>query len=187
MNNHLRNYFRSQREQKGIRLGKLAERVGYKNRSKGAQRILTFEREGEIDDDFLERLCGALELDPEGVREAMAKDRQEWEEWVNEPTEIKIIIRIMATDYSPKAIPQGISTPAAVAYAQPFAKERRLNVCLVLSRKESVWIGSDGEITRKTFAEPGLPNIPYSTLGGRRKFLLNTERGAFSPAVVKES
>ena len=188
MNKQLRTYIRSQREQKGIRLGELAERVGYKNRSKGAQRVFAFEREGEIDDDFLEKICQALELDPEGVREAMEKDRQEWEEWLNEPVPMRMIVRIMATVYSPKTIPVEITSPEeAVSYASSFARKKRLNVCLVLSRQESVWIGSDGEVTKKTFAEPGIPNIPYATLGGKTKFLFNTEGGIFHPVVLKES
>lgn len=188
MNKHLRNYVRSQREQKGVRLGPLAERVGYKNRSKGAQRILMFEREGEIDDDFLQKLCEALELDPGGVQEAMEKDRAEWEEWLNEPVPMRMIVRIMATVYSPASLPPEITTPdEAVSYACSFAKGKKLNVCLEISRRESVWIGPDGEVRKRTFAQPGVPNIPYTTLGGKRKLLFHTAGGSFRPVVLRES
>ncbi|MFC1833244.1 helix-turn-helix domain-containing protein [Thermodesulfobacteriota bacterium] len=188
MNKHLRNYCRAQRERKGVRLGELAELVGYRNRSKGAQRILAFEREGDVDDDFLQKLCEALELDPDGVREAMEKDVAEWEEWLNEPVPMRMIVRIMVTVYSPQAIPPEITSPEeAVSYACSFAREKKLNVCLVLSRKESVWIGSDGEVTNRTFTESGLPNSPFATLGGKRRFLFNTEGGRFHPVVLKGS
>lgn len=187
MNKHLRNYVRRQRELKGIRLGPLAEMVGYKNRGKGAQRILEFEREGIVTDDFLIKLVRALELNEDEVSEAMAQDLAEWEEWVNEPVPMRMIVRIMATVYCPKPLPEDVTTAdEAEAYARRFAREKHHRVCLALNRRDSVWIGADGEIERRTQAQPGLPNIPYTTLGGARKFLFDVGGGALTPVVLKE-
>lgn len=188
MNKHLRDYVRQQREFKGIRLGPLAEMVGYKNRSKGGQRISAFERYGHITNDFLIKLIRALELDEDKVSEAMAKDLAEWEEWANEPVPMRMIVRLMATVYCPHPLPQDVTTAEeAEAYARRFAKENNHRVCLALNRRESLWIGADGEIEGRTQARPGLPNIPYVTLGGQRKFLFDVSGGAIKPVVLKES
>lgn len=187
MNKHLSDYVSQQRQLKGIRLGPLAEMLGYKNRSKGAQRILAFERGGEITDDFLIKLIRALDLDENEVSEAMNKDLAEWEEWLNEPVPMRMIVRIMAAVYCPHSIPESITTVEdAEAYARQFAKEKRLRVCLALNRRESVWIGADGEIEGRTYAEPGIPNIPYTTLGGTQKFLFDFSGRTFKLEVLKE-
>ncbi|MGO9571926.1 MAG: AAA family ATPase [Desulfomonilaceae bacterium] len=188
LNKHFRNYFRRQRELKGISLGPLAEMIGYRNRNKGARLILNFEREGIISGDLLKKLIDALEVDPQGMIQAMEKDKAEWEQWVNEPVPMQMIIRpIPAVNLLHPMPPEIKTTEEAEKYAQSYAKEKGFRVCLVVSRRESLWIGGDGEITCRTFAKPGVPNIPYATLGGRRKFLFGTAERGFHPIVIRES
>jgi hypothetical protein len=187
MNKHLRNYVRQQRERKGIRLGPLAETIGLKNRNKGARLILQFEREGAVSDGLLAKLIHALELDEDEIAKSMEKDRAEWEVWVSQPVPMQMIVRLVAAVYCPHPIPAEITTPEeAEAYARNFAEEKHHGVCLALNRRESVWIGEDGEIRCRTFAKPGLPNIPYATVGGRRKFLFGCTEQGFHPTVIRE-
>jgi hypothetical protein len=190
MNKHLGNYVRQQRKQKGIRLGPLAERLGYKNRRKnrGCRMILEFEREGIVTEEFLVKLIGALELDEDEVSQAMAKDLAEWEEWVSEPIPIYMIsMPIPAVNFL-RSLPTEIKTQQeAEEYARNYAKNEGNRVCLVLSRRESVWIESNGDIRFRSYAKPGSPNIPYATLGGRRKFLLDFSGGKCRPVVLDET
>ena len=187
MNNHLRNYVRQQRERKGIRLGPLAEMIGLKNRNKGARIILQFEREGVVSDDLLAKLTQALELDEYEIGKAMEKDTAEWEAWVSEPVPMQMIVRLVAAVYCPHPVPAEITTPEeAEAYARAYAKEKHFRVCLVLNRRQSVWINEEGKVKARTTTKPGLPNIPYATLGGRRKFLFGTTEHGFHPLVIRE-
>jgi hypothetical protein len=187
VNKHLRNYVRRQRDLKGIRLGPLAEAIGLKNRNKGSRLILQFEREGIVSDDLLAKLIRTLELNEDEIARAMEKDQEEWEAWVFEPVPMRMIVRLVAAVYCLRPIPDEITTPEeAVAYARNFAKNKHFRVCLALNRRESVWIGEDGEVRCRTFAKPGLPNIPYTTLGGRRKFLFGSAEQGFQPVVIRE-
>jgi hypothetical protein len=53
---------------------------------------------------------------------------------------------------------------------------RRMQICLVLSRRKSVWINEDGTVHKRTEATPfGGPNEPWMQLKGGRKFLLDLE------------
>jgi hypothetical protein len=186
LNKHLRNYFRQQRERKGVRLGPLAEMIGYRNRSKGASLTLNFEREGIVTEDLLQKLINALEIDHEGMSKAMEKDEAEWEAWVNEPLPMQMILTPIPAVNLLHHIPAEIETAEdAEIYARSFAKEKGYRVCLVLSRRESVWIDGNGEIACRTFAKPGLPNLPYTTLGGRRKFAFGTGP-ELHPIVIRE-
>jgi len=51
MTNNLGAYFREQRLQQGLTLGELARRVGYRNVTKGSNKIIHFEREGVVTED----------------------------------------------------------------------------------------------------------------------------------------
>ena len=189
MNKHLRSYVRRQRELKGIRLGPLSEKLGYRNRGKnrGCRMIVEFEREGIVSEEFLVKLVDALELDWEEVSQAMAKDLAEWEEWVNTPVPMHMILMPIPAVSILHSLPPDIRTQqAAEKYARDHAKNKGYRVCLVLSRRESVWIESKGDIRFRSYAKPGLPNIPYATLGGRRKFLFGCSGGTFKPVKLKE-
>lgn len=187
MNKHLRNYFRSQRELKGIRLGHLAEMVGFQNRNKGARLILQFEREGSVSDELLAKLTQALDLDEKEIANAMKKDTADWAAWVSEPVPtLMILTPIPAVNVLHPMPPEIVTAKEAEEYAKSYAKERGFRVCLVLSRRESVWIDGDGKITGRTFAKPGVPNIPYSTVGGTQKFLFRVGERLLQPVVVRE-
>jgi hypothetical protein len=176
----LSSHFKAQRLAKNLHPGDLARLVGYKNIAKGANRIVRFERQGIINDDLLIRTARALEVAWETVEELADQDRQEhveaWTKWVDEPVPMRLVIRWMAAIYSERRLPKEITTSEeAEAFACALARQLKRQMCLVLSRRKSVWIGVDGVVTRRTEATPfGSPNEPWMQLKGRR-FLLDLE------------
>jgi transcriptional regulator with XRE-family HTH domain len=180
----LSSHFKSQRLSQNLSSGDLARLVGYKNISKGSNRIIQFEREGVIHDDLLIKLAKALGIDWATVEELAQQDRQEhieaWTRWADEPVPMRLVVRLMATIYSNCSLPEEISTPEeAEKYACALARLRKMRICLVVSRRKSVWIGADGVVERRSEATPfGAPNLPWMALKGGRKFLLNFNPGS---------
>jgi hypothetical protein len=83
-----------------------------------------------------------------------------------------LVIRLMAAVYARQTLPSEIETAdEAEAWACTFARQHRCCVCLVVSRRLSVWIDQQGEIEARTKAVPGEPNMPFMEVRGRR-FLL---------------
>jgi transcriptional regulator with XRE-family HTH domain len=179
MSNHLGTYFRERRRQRGLSLGQLARLVGYRNVSKGCNRIARFERYGAVTQDLLLHLAEALGIDLPTVEGLMERDRRErlreWEAWANEPVPMRLIVRYMAAVYGTVALPDEITTPEqAEAFARDYARQHGRRVCLALSRRLSVWVGKDGRVEARTEATPDAPNTPFMRLrGSSKEFVLN--------------
>lgn len=172
MTNHLGDFFHHRRIERGLSLGQLARLVRYRNTNKGTRRILRFERDGTIQPDLLVKVAEALGIDWGIVEELADKDRQErlreWEAWADEPIPMYMIVRYLAAVYGRKSLPDEIRTPdEAERYACGYAREHRWRVCLVLSRRQSVWISAHGEVEFRQKARPGQPIVPSSTLRDR--------------------
>jgi Helix-turn-helix domain len=58
--NDLGRYFREQRIQHGLTFGQLAQTVGYRNVSRGSNKICCLEREGVVTEELLARIAEAL-------------------------------------------------------------------------------------------------------------------------------
>ena len=178
MSTHLGDYFREKRLHAGLSLGELTRRIGYRNVSKGARLIQQLERQGITSEDLLVKLIEALDIEPRTVQALIDRDREDylrdWERWVNTPVPMEMVVRYMPAVYGRKPLPEDINTAEqAESYACTYAKAQRLKVCLVLSRRHSVWINEQGEITNRTEATPERENVPYMTLkDGKRKFWL---------------
>jgi len=176
----VRTYFKSQRLAKKLSLGDLARLVGYGNISKGANRIVRFEQEGVIDDELLIKLAKALEINWETVEELAEQDRKEhieaWSKWVDEPVPMRLVIKWIPAVYSERLLPVEITTPeAAEEFACDQARQLKKHICLVLSRRKSVWISDEGIVRKRTEATPfGGPNEPWMELKGKR-FLLDLD------------
>jgi transcriptional regulator with XRE-family HTH domain len=179
VSHHLGGYFKEQRDKRGLSLGQLARLLGYRNTSKGANRISRFERQGAVTADLLLRLADALGIDLGTIEGLLEQDRQErlrdWEEWANEPVPMRLIVRYAAAAYGKVALPGAVTTPEqAERYACAYAREHGRRVCLALSRRLSVWINEDGRVEARTEATPDTSNVPSMRLkGGGEKFLLN--------------
>src|SRR6266487_1663562 len=158
--------FREQRIKSELSLGQLAQLVGYRNVSKGANRICNFERTGVIKNDhLLVALTEALELDPVTVEELIQREREEqlrqWEAWVNEPVPMQMIVRIIPAIYVRMPLPKRVTTPErAERFACRYAKRKGFCICLAISRRLSVWIDKDGKVYSRSEAKPHQLNVP---------------------------
>ena len=173
MDSQLSRHFRQVRLDKGVRVSHLARLCGYTNISKGSRRIHDFEHGGSIQRDLLLKMADALGIDRAKVEALVEEDRraffESWSAWASEPIEPYMVIRLIAAVYSEHTLPDEIeSVEEAEAYAAAFAKEHRLQCCLVLSRRISVWFLVDGTISHVTEATPGQPNVPVMRIGGRK-------------------
>jgi transcriptional regulator with XRE-family HTH domain len=174
MINKLGEFLRDERLRQGLLLDELARLVGYRNVNKGMRRITALEQTGTGKADLLVNVASALNLDWAVVEELAEEDHQdrlrEWDRWVNQPVPIHMVVRLMACIYCKTPLPEWVTTPEqAEAWASEFAREHRWRVCLVVSRRLSVWIDAFGLVEARTTSTPGIPNLP---VGGLR-FLLD--------------
>lgn len=181
MSNTLGTFCRDRREELGLTLGELARMLGYRNVNKGVRRILQLEREGTVKEDLLVKLAEALGIDLPTIERLMDQDYSEylrgWEQWVNEPQPMFLVVKLMPAVYAKKDLPAEVTTSEqAEAWACEYARQDRLRVCLVVSRRLSVWIDAEGNVEGRTEATPDNPNMPWMKLpGNRRKFLFGLE------------
>src|SRR6516162_3460350 len=142
---NLGSYIRDERVGRGLTLGQLARLVGYRNLNKGARRITCLEHTGTATPDLLVNVAEAVDLNWTTVERLADEDHQEslraWEAWVNEQVPMYLVIRLMAAVYARQTLPSEIETTVeAEAWASTFARQHRCRVCLVVSRRWSVWI-----------------------------------------------
>jgi hypothetical protein len=179
MMSKLGDFLRAERFKQGLSLGQLARLVGYRNLNKGARRILALERTGTGKVDLVVNVAETLNLDWMAVERLAEDERRErllaWEAWVSQPVSIQLVVRMMAAVYARKVPPAEVTTPVeAEAWACEFARQHGCRVCLVVSRRLSVWIDADGQVEARTEAKFGEPNMPFVQVKGRG-FLLNLE------------
>lgn len=157
-------------------LGQLPHLVGYRSLAKGARRIACLEQTGTVTPDLLGNVAEALDLNwatLERLAEENGLDRlRKWEGWASEPVPIQRVIRLMSAVSTKKTLPSVIETPVeAEAWACEFARQHRCRECLVLSRRQSVWIDVSVLVEARTDTSPGQPNMPIMEVRGQR-FLL---------------
>lgn len=175
----LGDFIQNERRRRGSTLGQLARQIGYRNINKGARRIACLEQTGIATSDLFVNVAQALNLDRATIFHLAKKDYldrlREWEAWADEPVPMQLVVRLMAAVFARKALPAEVTTPAeAEAWACAFARQHRCRVCLMLSRRLSVWIDASGQVEARTEATLDEPNMPYIEVRGRR-FLLKLE------------
>jgi transcriptional regulator with XRE-family HTH domain len=175
MTNHLGELFRARRAALGWSLGEVARRLGYRNASKAANKVLRLERLGDAEDGFLLRLAAVLGITEQEVREASRADRlayeRAWSEWADQPVPPSVVMRAVPGFMLGVPVPADATTPEAViAFAQAHAARLRRKVFVTLSRRETVGITEAGEINGRCFATPDSDPCPSMTLK-RLKFL----------------
>ncbi len=177
MNRHLGKLIRKYRSICGFNFPQLADLAGYKNKIKWANKICNFEREGVGGDDMVRRIIEALNIDGGELRRALLQDEDEWRVWADEPISIEMRIIFFGAVILKHDLPENITTKElAIEYACQFAKANQLRVCLVLSRRKSVWISRDGQMTLIQ-TKPGAPNAPYASIGGKKFLLTHGKEG----------
>jgi hypothetical protein len=179
MTTKLAEYGRSQRFARWLTSGELARRIGAANVSKIAGRLDWFEREGIIKPDLLDSLIIALELDRAVVEALIREDEEEsfreWNKWASQWVGPHLITRLIPGVWMHGAIPDKALSPSdAEAFAIGYAREKQRSVCLVLSRRVSIWVRSNGRVAERIEAAPGQPNQPFMTLrSGSKRFVLD--------------
>lgn len=113
----------------------------------------------------------AMASDLSELEELLEAERQErlrwWQNWVNQPAPIQIIFRLKPTVFLSKLLPPEIKTHEdAEAFACAYARQHRVRLCLVLSRRRSVWINSDGLVEARYESTPDCPDRPLLRLVG---------------------
>jgi transcriptional regulator with XRE-family HTH domain len=166
---HLGSFFRNRRLEKGLSLGQVACLLGYKNRSRGANRIQSLESGGRVRPEFLGQLAEVLGVGPDEIRQRAYEDYKDWLAWASEPVTPHVVVRILPAIYQRVPLPDNALGPeAAEAFAAGVARERRMRVCLVRSRRVSVWYGAEGKETGRLEATLEWPGAPCTVIGGKR-------------------
>jgi hypothetical protein len=166
---HLGKFFRQRRVERNLDLGPLARLLGFTNLSRGANRIQVFEGGGKVMPDLLAKLAEVLEIGPDEIRQKVAEDYRDWLAWANEPVRPHVVVRLLACVYQRVELPEEALEPEAVrAFASRSAVERKLRVCLVLSKRVSVWFDAMGRECGRTEATPEMPCEPFAVIGGKR-------------------
>jgi hypothetical protein len=174
---HVARHFQESRLARGFSLGQVARLAGYKNISKGCNRIRHFELSGSIDRELLRKLAAVLEINEATIKELAERDRLEfldyWTRWINEPIQPFLVLKLMPAIYSRRNLPPNLRTiEDAEAWASSVAAANRQDCCLVWSRRISCWFNEDGSLSHRSEASPGEPNMPYMQLPGNpRQFL----------------
>jgi hypothetical protein len=181
MTNYLGEHFRDRRLAKELSLGQVARLLGYRNLSKGANKVSGFERTGFLRQDLLLGLMSVLDVGPQTVQDLVARDRQEylreWERWADEPVPFQIVVRHLPGFVTSVEVPEGVTTPEqAVAHGRDLARRLSKKVFVVLSRRETVGISEEGEISGRHRATPDADPCPSMQLG-RARFLLHFNGG----------
>lgn len=175
MNSQLGNYVRIERQKAGLSRQQLASMIGYKNLNKGARRIEQVEIEGPFNKAIFWGIAEALDIDYSEIENRIRNDHENYEKYLNEPIQMKMIVRLMAAVYTSHCLPNKIrSKEDAMAYAREYAKIHHAKVCLILSRRFSFWIDESGEgFMVETNRERTL-NMPYMHVSGSRgKFCMS--------------
>ena len=172
-NNHLGRHFQARRLELGLSLGEVARRLGYANVSKGARRVLALEEVGQCcTQEFLVKLMGVLGVDRAVVQELLDRDRAEyveaWEQWVSEPVPITVVRRLVPGMYGIERLPADVTTPEqAIAFGQELARTTHARVYVELSRRVTVVIDEQGEVTARVEATPDSDPRPFTLIGNK--------------------
>ncbi len=162
---HTGKYLKEERLKKNLNTAELSRLIGYKNVSKGMNRIVDLERENIIIPEVLVKIVEALNLDHSYVNSLIEKDRAEdkraFEKWLSEPIKMYYVIRIIPAIYMSYALPSYInSEDEALNFVAEIAREKHKKCCLVLSRKEKIFIDEDSQIEGRFEAEYGDESYP---------------------------
>jgi hypothetical protein len=170
----LSEHFKNERLARHLRLSQLAALAGYTNVGKGASRINVFETTGRIAPPVLTKVAAALGISVATVNELIAQDERnfllEWNQWADKSIEPYLVVRLIPAVYRSEVIPLDVtSLEEGEAFAASRAKHWSKAVCLVISRRYSMWLDEAGEVYARTEAVPGSSSGPGMTLGRKRQ------------------
>ena len=174
MATHLATFFKRRRLDMGLALGQAAREVGYRNISKGSNRLHRFETTGEIHQELFRKLAVALEVGEDTIKRLIKRDYDEWNKWLNCPIRPYLVLRIMPAIYTRLELPDTVwCSNQAETFAGDVARQYRKRCCLILSRRISIYFAADGTFENVTETIPGEPSQPFMQIKSGKPFLLN--------------
>lgn len=188
MTNYLGEWFWGRRAERQWPLAEVARRLAYRNMAKGCRKLMAVERDGVADDSFLRQLAGILGVSEGVVVYLTRQDRNSylraWQEWAEQPTPIRVVLRAVPGFMVDVAVPGDMTTAdAAVVFAQAVAARHHAKTFVVLSRRESVGITEDGIVNGRFDTRPDTDPNPLVSVR-RQRFLFRTVGfGAVEPYV----
>jgi hypothetical protein len=181
MNKHLRKLIGHQRQKMGLNFRELAELCGL-NPQKWANKICNFEREGVGSDEMIRKLIQVLQIDLDEVRDANKKDLDDWNKWLAEKVPMELVLKPNIGIYLGAIIPDEIDNQEkALEYAASMAKEYKSEACLILNRRESIWLKRDGSLKFETTDKTGILATPYMSVGNKQ-FVFGMTQDVFKSA-----
>jgi hypothetical protein len=97
------------------------------------------------------KLAAALEIDHGTVAALIQADRklylENWNRWADVPIRPSLILGHIGGFCWGEPIPEGLTREAAEQHASTVAKDMKRRVCLVLSRRLSIWFDPEGNRT----------------------------------------
>jgi transcriptional regulator with XRE-family HTH domain len=179
---HLSSLFAKRRVERGLTTSQLARLLGYRNLAKASNRIQSFEAGGKVSPGLLAGLSSALEITPDEIRKSLSEDYRAWITWANQPVRPYLVLRYMACVYQRVERPDDALEPEdAEQFASSLARERKMMVSLVMSRKLSIGYDATGAEYKRLEATPELPCEPYAVIGGKRVQFDFNESCVFRP------
>jgi hypothetical protein len=112
------------------------------------------------------------------IEELLEEERRQerlrwWENWVRQPAPMQVILRIGLTTYLSKPLPPEITIEEhAESFACDFATKHQTRLCLVLSRRRSIWLNANGEVEARFESTPDQPDLPLMRLVGSTSIFL---------------
>jgi transcriptional regulator with XRE-family HTH domain len=168
---YLGKYIKQKRLDAGLKVSKLAALIGYRNLNKGCGKVRGLENEGYFQSkEFLSKVAAALNIDHETLDTLIQKDIDAYEAWEDaNPIQPHLVLRYIAAVYGQCEIPEQtcLSLDESIRFASEKAVERKLRVCLVWSRRLSIYFDREGQEEGRSEEQP------WMVVNGRR-FLLGT-------------
>jgi len=183
-------FFAALRQERNLRPGQLAARLGANNPSKVGSLIRCFELGEPLSDHWLKKLSAELMPDPAELQQCIKLDqaaaeaqleleRIAWEAWADEPIEPFTTIRYMPAVYGVREVNKGFSNnrEEAELWASRELKQFRAKGFLNWTRREQTWYDQHGlNPRRRTVTFEGRTSGAWMQLSGfQQKFLLGPD------------
>lgn len=194
---HVSRYLAALREQRGLRPGQLAARLGASNISKVGSLIRAFELGEPIGDHWLQKLVAELQPDPAELRRCLELDhadalkqlelaRVAWEAWADEPIDPYLSIRYSPGRGVTRKVPKAFCNrrEQAEGWAADDLRRCEHGGILTWSRRERTWFAAYGLNPRRgsvTFSVR-TPDAWMQVSGSQLRFLLGSNGEPINPS-----
>jgi transcriptional regulator with XRE-family HTH domain len=170
---YLGQYIKKKRLDAKMKVSKLAAMIGYRNLNKGCGKVRGLENGGYFQsEEFLSKVAAALNIDHETLAPLIQKDIDAYEAWEDaNPIQPHVVLRYIAAVYGQCDIPEQtrLSLDESIRFASAKAVERKLRVCLVWSRRLSIYFDREGQEEGRSEEQP------WMVVNGKRFLLRSSE------------